>query len=143
MGKRIQSGLLTLTALGAGNGGAITNATRAIAMPAGNPPQGAVRLVVRKVAWYNQIGINGILLIGYGDRTVVGSLFRQVYVPIRMVNDVDDVLEDPPLMGNTPEGFMIDTTAVTGTLGDIYVECTTAGIGAGTPVFVVVEAEML
>jgi hypothetical protein len=142
MGKRVSSGLLTLTAVGAGNGGAITNAVRAIPMPTGNPPQGAVRLVVRKIAWYNQIGINGILLVGYGDRTVAGSLFRQVYVPITIVNGVDDMLE-PPIFGNTPEGFMIDTTAVTGTLGDIYVECTTVGIGVATPVFVVVEAEML
>ncbi len=112
-------------------------------MPVGNPPQGAVRLVIRKIAWRNRIGINGDLLIGFGDRTVAGSLFRQVFPRILMVNGVHDEWVAPPIMGNTREGFMVDTTAVTGTLGDIYVESDTVGIAGGTPVEFTIEAEIL
>ncbi len=144
MGQRISSGLRSLIAVGAGNGGAIANAVLAVEMPTGNPPQGAVRMVIRKIAWMNNIGINGTLLVGYADRTGGGALFRQVFPNIMMVNGIQDEWVDPPIMGNAREGFMIDTTLITGTLGDIYIECPTVGIGAvPNNVFVVVEVELL
>ncbi len=144
MGKMISSGLQSIVAVGAGNGGAITNAILAVVMPIGNPPQGPVKMVIRKIAWYNSIGINGTLLIGYGDRTLAGSVFRQVFPTIFMVNAITDEWVDPPIMGNTREGFMIDLTAVTGSLGDIYIECPTVGIGVvPNNVFVTLEVELL
>lgn len=143
MGKRVSSGLISLVAAAAGNGGAIASAVIAIPMPVGNPPQGPVNVVIKKIAWWSNFGLNAQLLIGYGDRTVAGSLFRQVFPTILMINGQPDHWDDPPIMGNSPEGFKIDLTAVTGTLGDIYVECPTAGIGAApNNVFVVVEAEL-
>lgn len=144
MGKLISSGLQSIVAVGAGNGGAIANAILAVPMPVGLPPQGAVKMVIRKIAWHQVCGVNAILLIGYGDRTVVGSLFRQVGPPILMVNGVDDHWDNPPIMGNAREGFMIDVTPVTGTLGDIYIESPTVGI-AGVPnnAFVILEVELL
>lgn len=143
MGKIISSGLRSLIAVGAGNGGAIGNAILAVEMPIGNPPQGAAKLVIRKIAWMNNIGVNGQLLLGYADRTGGGALFRQVFPNVMMVNGIQDEWQNPPIMGNTREGFMVDTTLITGSLGDIYVECTTAGIGAApNNVFVIVEAEL-
>ncbi len=143
MGKRVSSGLLSIIAVGAGVGGAIANAYNAIPMPVGNPPQGGVKIVVKKLAWYHALGFGATLLIGYGDRTVAGSLFRQVFPTINMVSGQFGWWDDPPIMGNTPEGFMIDTTAVTGTLGNVLIESPTAGIGAApNNVFVIVEAEL-
>lgn len=144
MGIRVTSGLISLVAAGAGVGGAIANATLAIPMPVGNPPQGGVRMVIKRIAWWSGIGINAQLLIGYADRTLAGALFRQVLPTIAMLPNLNDEWQDPPLAGNTRQGFMIDTTATTGSLGDIYVECPTAGIGAAPAnVFVVIEAEEL
>jgi len=128
MGQIYSSGLLSLVAVGAGDGGAIANAIMAFQMP--TIPATGVKLIVRRVAWRNRIGINADLLIGYADRTVAGALFRLVFPRIRMVNGVADEWTDMPIMGNTREGFMIDTAAVTGSLGDIYVETDTAGVGA-------------
>lgn len=144
MGKLISSGLQSIVAVGAGNGGAIANAILAVPMPVGLPPQGAVKMVIRKISWYLGLGINATLLIGYGDRTVAGSLFRQVFPTILMVTGVHDEWRNPPIMGNTREGFMIDVTPVTGTLGDIYIESPTVGI-AGVPnnAFVILEVELL
>jgi len=144
MGKIVSSGLQSIVAVGAGVGGAIANAILAYPMPVGSPPQGATRMVIRKVAWYQNCGVNATLLIGYGDRTVAGSLFRQVATTIVMINGATDVWDDPPIWGNTPEGFMIDLTAVTGTLGDIYIESPTVGVGAvPNNVFVTLDVELL
>lgn len=143
MGKLISSGLQSIVAVGAGVGGAIANAILAVPMPTGNPPQGGVRMVIRKISWYQNCGVNATLLIGYGDRTVAGSLFRQVLPTIIMINGIHDEWQNPPIAGNTSEGFMIDTTGVTGTLGDIYIESPTVGIGvAPNNAFVTLEVEI-
>ncbi len=143
MSKIISTGLQSIVAVGGGIGGAIANAILAMPMPVGNPPQGMTKMVIKKIAWYHTMGVNATLLIGYGDRTVAGSLFRQVLPTIMMINGFHDVWDDVPLAGNTREGFMIDMTAVTGSLGDIYIECPTVGIGAApNNVQVIMDVEL-
>ncbi|MDP2730326.1 MAG: hypothetical protein Q8O55_07580 [Dehalococcoidales bacterium] len=143
MSKIVSTGLQSIIAVGAGVGGAIANAILAIPMPIGNPPQGMVKMVIKKIAWYSNMGVNATLLIGYGDRTIAGSLFRQVLPTITMINGFSGVWDDVPIAGNIREGFMIDMTAVTGTLGDIYIECPTVGIGAApNNVFVTMDVEL-
>lgn len=143
MSKIISTGLQSIVAQGAGVGGAIANAILAMPMPIGNPPQGMVKMVIKKIAWYSNFGVNGTLLIGYGDRTIGGSLFRQVLPSITMINGISGVWDDVPIAGNTREGFMIDMTATTGTLGDIYIECPQAAVGAApNNVFVTMDVEL-
>ena len=87
--------------------------------------------------------MNANLLIGYGDLTVAGSVFRQVMPSILMVNGVDGVLTEAeiPVVGNGPEGFAADTTPVTGSLGNIIIETDGAAGAAPLDVQVVIEVE--
>lgn len=126
MGIRISGPLVSLTAIGAGIGGAVTNAATAHTLSTGK------RAVIKKIMWRNNSLTNGFLLVGYGDRTVAGSLFRQVLPSILMLAGIDGEMSelDIPNGGNTPEGFQTDTTAVTGTVGNILVETDAAGVGA-------------
>ena len=137
MSVRMTGGLVRCVALGAGDGGAVANAVTAWVLSIGK------RAVIKKLLWRNQVGVNADLLVGYGDRTAAGSLFRQVLPIIRCVNGVDGELteEELPICGNSPEGFIADTTIPTGTVGNILVETTTDGVGAGTPLEVIVEVE--
>ena len=137
MGVRIAGPLVTLIAVGAGDGGVVTNAGVAHILSLGK------RAVIKKIMWRNRIGVNADLYVGYGDLTGAGSLFRRVLPLILMVNGVDGELDEPniPMGGNAPQGFQADTTLVTGSSGNILVECITVGIGAGTPVEVRIEVE--
>ncbi len=143
MSKIVSTGLQSIVAVGAGVAGLVTNAILAMPMPVGNPPQGMVKMVIKKIAWFQNMGVNATLLIGYGDRTLAGSLFRQVLPTITMINGFSGVWDDVPIAGNTREGFAIDLTGVTGTLGDIYIECPTVGIGvAPNNVQVIMDVEL-
>lgn len=148
MGTRVSSGLISLIATGAGDGGAIANAVALLTMPTVRP----MKLVIRKLRWRNRSGVAANLLIGYGDRTLAGSLFRQVFPSIWMLAGIDDVLEEGqiPVFGNTPEGFYVDTRPTpavapfVGTIGDILVETDSAVVGAAPgDVQVMAEIELL
>lgn len=139
MGDRFSTGLINITAVWAGVAGAITNTPVLWTLSAGK------RAVIRKLRWRNRTGGAGNLIIGFGDRTVAGSLFRQVFPWIMMVNGIDDGLDEDllPIMGNYPQGFCVDTTAVTGTAGAIRVATDAAGVAVATPVEVIAEIEEL
>jgi len=140
MGVRLSSGLMSITAVGGGDGvalGAAANNPTAWILSTGK------RAVIKKIMWRNGIGAAANLLVGFGDRTVAGSIFRQVLPNIRMVAGVDGELneDDLPIAGNSREGFVADTTAITGTVGSIFVE--TDGAAGAYPgnVQVVIEVE--
>jgi len=139
MGVRLSSGLLSITAVGGGDGvalGAAANNPTAWTLSIGK------RAIIRKIMWRNGIALAANLLVGFGDRTVAGSIFRQVLPNIRMVSGVDGELneEDLPIVGNSPEGFVADTTPVTGTIGNIFVE--TDGAAGAYPGNVQVSMEI-
>lgn len=125
MGVRISGPLVSLVAVGAGIGGAVANAGTAHILSTGK------RAVIKKIMWRSGGG-NRDLLIGYGDLTAAGSLFRQVLPNIQMLANIDGEMDESeiPNGGNTPEGFQADTTVPTGTSGNILVETDTAGVGA-------------
>ncbi len=138
MGNRYTGPVVILTAVGAGVGGAVANAGTAWAVS-----QGSKKVKIRKIRWNNLSGIAGYLLVGYGDLTVAGSLFRRIMPDIYMLAGITDgeLTEDQiPAGGNTPEGMQPSTVAVTGTTGAILVESTIA-LGVGTPVHVQIEVE--
>lgn len=97
------------------------------------------RAIIKKIRWHNRVPANGMLRVGYLNPAAV---FVQVLPDILMTAGVDDALNeaDIPIVGNGPEGFVADTTAGTGTTGDIYCESTVAG-AAGVNVHVVIEVE--
>lgn len=141
MGDRLSSGLVSITAVGAGDG-------VVLGVAAANPTAWTLstgkRAIIKKIAWRNRAGANGNLLIGFGDRTVAGSIFRQVFPSILMLNGVDGEIgeEALPVMGNSREGFANDGTVTTGTTGNIIVETDIAGVGAAPGnVQVIIELE--
>lgn len=138
-GVRYSTGLVRIIALGAGDGGAVANAITLHTLDTGK------RAIIRRLRWRNRTGGGGNLLIGFGDRTGAGSLFRQVFPAIFMVNGIDDGLTEGelPVMGNTPEGFFNETTVPTGSNGNILIETDAAAVGAGTPVEVEAEVEVI
>ena len=140
MGQRLTGGMVALVATGAGNGGAVANALTAWTLSAGK------RAIIRKITWRNRTGANANLLIGFGDRTAVGSLFRQVLPTILMINGIDGELSEDllPICGNTPQGFQADTTVPTGTVGNILVETDSVLVApppATTDIQVIIEVE--
>ena len=151
MGVRLSSGLVAITAVGAGNNanlGAVANNPTAWILSIGK------RAVIKKIMWRNGIGVNANLLIGYGDRTVAASVFRQVFPNILMVNGIDGELTEGeiPIMGNgvggtalvpggATQGFVADTTPVTGTVGNIIVETDGAAGAYPANVQVIIELE--
>jgi len=138
MGVRISSGLQSIVAVGGGVGALV--ATGGITA---HPLSLNKRAVIKRIMWRNRIGVNANLLIGYGDLTVAGSLFRQVMPSILMVNGIDGELTEAeiPVVGNGPEGFVADTTPVTGSLGNIVIETDGAAGAAPLDVQVVIEVE--
>lgn len=139
MGIRLSSNLVSIIANAAGPGGAVAGSQTAWTLSAGK------RAIIRKIHWRNRTGGNCSLLVGFGDRTVAGSLFRQVLPRILTLNGIDGSMAevDLPIVGNTPEGFQNDATIPTGTIGNILVETddAPAGIGAGAPLEVTIEVE--
>lgn len=86
------------------------------------------RAVIRKIMWYNNTGGASVLEVGFLTNAAV-PVFTAVLPRILMVNGNDgQIPEDQlPIAGNTPEGFQADTTANTGTLGNIIVQATVGG----------------
>ncbi len=143
MGTRLSTGLISLTAVGNGDG-VVIGATGFTAWTLSL----LKRAIIRKIMWRNRTGGNGNLLIGYGDRTVAGSVFRQVFPSIWMVNGFDGELteDEIPMAGGIStgvmhEGFCADTTPVTGTVGNIIVE-TDCALVAAAPLNVQVLMEI-
>lgn len=139
MGQRVSTNLVRITAVGAGDGVAI-GATGFVlyTLPVG------LRAIIRKLAIRNQTGANANLLIGYGDRTVVGSIFRLIGA-VWAVNNLPDFLteDELPIFGNTPEGFKLDLTIPGGTTGDIIIETDSAFAAVLTPMGVIAEIELI
>ncbi len=139
MGNRYTGPVVILTAVGAGVGGAVANAGTAWAAS-----QGSKKVKIRKIRFLNLTLAAGYLLVGYGDLTGAGSLFRRAMPDIYMLAGIPDgerTEDQLPACGNTPDGFQTDTTIPTGTNGNILIETTIAGVGVGTPVHVQIEVE--
>jgi len=93
--------------------------------------------VIKKVHWFNNTGAGGFLQIGF---TTLGAAWTPL-MEILMVNGVDGELreDDLPIFGNSPQGFVSDTTLVTGTLGNIIVRGTVGGVTPTCRIFLEVE----
>lgn len=91
---------------------------------------------IKKISWINRTVGNGFLRIGY---LTLAAAFVPVLHDILMVSLIDDWME-PPICGNDRDGFVADTTALTGTLGYIVAQATVAG-AAPADVQVVLEVE--
>ena len=137
MGTRLQGGLISLIAVGGGDGGAIANSLAAWTLSPGKTA------VIKKIMWLNRIVANAGLLVGFEDLTAIGGLFRQVLPTIQMVTGVDGEMneEDLPICGNTPDGFKADTVVPTGSLGAIMVQTDGAAGAAPNDVQVIIEVE--
>ncbi len=112
--------------------------TSTIVYTKGNTSNKKVRL--KKIMWNNRNAAAGALRVGY--ITLAGA-FVQVLPDIFMIGGgVDGTYAEPdlPLCGNDPDGFIANTTLVTGTLGDIAVQSTVAA-AAPNDVQVRVEVE--
>jgi len=99
------------------------------------------KAVIKKIMWINRTGGNGYLRVGYLTNAAV-PVFTQVLPDIMMVNGIDGQLTEAelPLCGNRPEGFCADTTANTGTLGNIIIQGSVGGAPAND-VMVTLEIE--
>jgi len=98
------------------------------------------RAILRKIMWYAPLAAaNGTLLLGILN---VAAAFVQLFPTIDIIAGATDGFTelDLPIFGNYREGFMADTTALTGTLGYISAQCTCPGIAANN-VQVIVEVE--
>lgn len=112
--------------------------TSTIVYTKGNTSNKKVRL--KKIMWNNRNAAAGALRVGY--ITLAGA-FVQVLPDIFMIGggvDGDYAEPDLPLCGNAPDGFIADTTPVTGSLGDIAVQSTVAA-AAPNDIQVRVEVE--
>ena len=137
MGTRITGGLQSIIAAGGGDGVAVgLNAQILHTLSPGK------RAVLRRLMWRNRTPADVDLWIGYGDLTVAGSVFRQTVPTILAITGIDGELTEAelPINGNGPEGFSADTTAVTGSTGDILVEASAAG-AAPADVQIMAEVE--
>lgn len=94
---------------------------------------------IQKIMYCNRTAGASLLRIGY---LTLGAVFTQVLPDIYMVPTIDGELSalDIPLCGNAIDGFKSDTTAVTGTLGNIICQCSVAG---AAPADVQVKIEVL
>jgi len=97
------------------------------------------RGILRKLNWMNRaVAGNGFLRIGY---TNLAAAFVQVFPDILMVQFIDGGLteDELPIIGNSPLGFMANTTLLTGSVGNIIVQCS---VGGAAPNDVMVSAEI-
>ena len=135
MGVRITGNMQSIVGVGGGNNAALANQVTLHTLSTGK------RAVIRKLRWCNRTGANVNIWIGYGDLTVAASVFRQTMPDILAVNGVDGELteEQIPLNGNMPQGFAADTTAITGSNGNILAEASNA---AADPADVQIIAEV-
>jgi len=79
---------------------------------------------IKKIRWMNRTVGNSFLRIGY---LTLGAVFTPVIPDILMVSLIDDEMV-PPICGNDRDGFVADTTALTGTLGYVVAQATVAGV---------------
>ena len=78
-----------------------------------------------RVHWTNRNAAASALRIGY---LTLAAAFVQVHPDIIMLAGFDDEVVFPwPGPGNTRYGFAADTTAITGSLGNIIIQCSVAG----------------
>lgn len=100
------------------------------------------KAVIQRILWMNRTGGNGFLRIGYVD--VVAGAFQQVLPDILMVNliegQVSMIAGTLPLCGNSPDGFIADTTPAAGATGTIVAQ-TSVGAAAPTDVQVIIDVE--
>lgn len=138
MGQRVTGGLVNIVAVGVL---APSNAVALFTLATAK----VQKAIIRKIVWMNRTGGPGFLRIGYNDRTPApgGPNFVQVLPDIMMVAGIDGELQedDLPICGNSIEGFVVDTTAITGTTGDIMAEATVGAAGLNS-VQVQVEVEL-
>lgn len=127
MGVRVSSGLINIT---------VINTTTLLWTKSTGK-----RAVIKKIMWANRSGANGQLRIGY-NTNAVAPVWTQVMPDILILNGADGELREAelPIVGNTPEGFITDTTVNTGTDGHIRAQATVAGLGAAS-VQVEIEVE--
>ena len=97
------------------------------------------RAIIRKIMWHNRTGGPGVLRVGY---LTLAAAFVPVLPDIYMLNAMDGEMREEyiPICGNGPEGFVADTTAVTGSLGNISAQATVGG-AAPADVQVTLEVE--
>jgi len=135
-GVKLSGTLQSIIGVGGGDGVALANQVTLWTTSIGK------RAIIRKIMATNRTPGPVWLWIGYGDLTVAASVFRQVLPSIRLINGFDTVLMETeiPIGGNMPEGFTADTTAVTGTNGNIIAE-SSAAAAAPNDVQVKIEVE--
>jgi len=95
---------------------------------------------IKKITWCNRTAGNGVLRIGY---TTLAAAFVQVLPDIYMIGgSMNDSMgpDEIPESGNGPDGFIADTTAGTGTLGNVIGQASVAG-AAPNDVQVKIEVE--
>lgn len=96
------------------------------------------RAIVRKISAFNHQAVAVRLQIGY---LTLGAVFTPCLPDIYLVTGMDLRLteDEIPVCGNSPEGFIADTTAVTGTLGNISCQVSAA---AAAPADIEVQVEV-
>jgi hypothetical protein len=99
------------------------------------------RAQIKKLRAFNHQPGNVRLTIGYLTNAAL-PVFTPVMPDILLIAGMDFAVPESelPVCGNTPEGFAADTTATTGTLGDIVCQVSAAG-AAPSDVEVQVEVE--
>lgn len=102
---------------------------------------GTQRAIVRKIRVMNNQGANIMLQLGYDT---LAAAWTPVMPDIMCLAGVDNVIPEAelPICGNTPQGFQIDTTLVTGFAGVIAVQSDAAG-AAPNAVEVIIELELI
>lgn len=83
------------------------------------------KAVIRKILWYNPLGVNILILIGTTDNSVPAALFVQLLPTIIAIPGLDgDKLEEEL----APVEFAVDARALTaGATGNIFLQDASAG----------------
>ena len=117
----------------AGNVGLVTMILAATSYPLHTMPTSMPTTAkIRKIMWYNGVGADSLLQIGY---TSLAAAFVQTIPNILCLAGFDGELTEADLPNYE---FRPDTTAGTGTLGDIIAQVTVCPAGAIT---VIIEVE--
>lgn len=90
------------------------------------PTASPTTVIIRKVMWYNNTGVQQTIQLGTWDNTLPASLFVALFPPFNCVNGMDGELMEDEL----PEvEFGVDgRAAALGRTGDIYVLGSVANI---------------
>lgn len=83
------------------------------------------KAIIRKILWYNPLGVNILLLIGTMDNTVPAALFVQLLPTIIAIPGLDGERLEVEL---PPVEFAVDASALAaGATGNIFLEDASAG----------------